>query len=255
MIRLLLNTSMAKTGKHPVNHRGVNLVLTKIALVGLLLIQLTGCGLWETKPQNNSSVPQENNVNSVTSEAEKITGADLSDETKAEVYVLLTSAYMQQNKLDLALKNAEQGLKIKPDYHRANYAMALMQERLGNMAEAEKYLVKALEAYPEYAEASNAYGWILCRQKNFIQAEKFFRQAIANPLYKTPEMAWTNLGICTKLAGNIELAISHLKQAVALNPKYRQATYSLSLLQKSKELDERKKVGDKEKDQTIKSEE
>lgn len=57
---------------------------------------------------------------------------------------------------------------------------------------------------------------------------KQFQEALNNPLYSTPEMAYANLGLCSRKAGLIKEAESNLQRALVLRPDMPNALYGLA---------------------------
>ena len=63
------------------------------------------------------------------------------------------------------------------------------------------------------------YGQMLCRHGQFEQAEQRFLQALKNTLYGTPEVAYSNAGVCSKTAGHPERAEGYFRAALKRNPR------------------------------------
>jgi type IV pilus assembly protein PilF len=57
---------------------------------------------------------------------------------------------------------------------------------------------------------------------------KQFQEALKNPLYATPEMAYVNLGMCSKKAGLMQDVESNLQRALILHPNMPEALYGLA---------------------------
>src|SRR4029453_3217091 len=72
---------------------------------------------------------------------------------------------------------------------------------------------QAVRSDPESPEAQNALGSFFCRNKQQKKGEEMFVKAAANPLYRTPFVAYTNAGACARSAGNLEQAERSLRQA------------------------------------------
>jgi len=51
---------------------------------------------------------------------------------------------------------------------------------------------------------------------------------LKNPLYETPELAYLNLGVCSRKAGMVKEAAGNLQRALVLHPDMPGALYSLA---------------------------
>jgi type IV pilus assembly protein PilF len=126
-------------------------------------------------------------------------------------------AYLQKGDRAVALQKLQRAIELDPIHPTAHYAIALLYEQLGEAGEAERHFRRALSLKADYPEAHNAYGVFLCRQGRHDAAEQQFWLAIKNPLYSTPDLAYTNLGLCS-LAKSDE-AEKYFRRALELNPK------------------------------------
>jgi type IV pilus assembly protein PilF len=148
---------------------------------------------------------------------------------KASSYnVKLGTAYLRSGSLNLSNEKLLKALKQDPDSSEAHHIYALLQQRLGKNDEAKKHFRKALNLDNPTSELHNNYGSFLCKQKDFENADKQFKKALKNPLYRTPEYALTNAGICANDAGNTEEAEKYLQQALDKNPHFSSALYEMA---------------------------
>ena len=108
---------------------------------------------------------------------------------------------MNQGRLDFALEKFKKALKQNPDSVSAHNAIAVLYEELGETRLAERHYRKAVQLDPKDSLALNNYGQYLCRVGRWKDAERYFNKATRDPLYKTPEVALTNAGICAWQAG------------------------------------------------------
>jgi type IV pilus assembly protein PilF len=150
------------------------------------------------------------------------------DESLAEVRMALGAGYMQEGELDVALKELEQSLDLNPRSAPAHATMALLQLRLGKPEIAEQHYRKALSLAPSDPEIHNNYGVYLCGQNRPKEADAQFRCAIANPLYRTPAMAYTNAAECALRHGGGARVSTDLQTAVQIDGTYTPATLLLA---------------------------
>jgi len=147
-------------------------------------------------------------------------GSPLVGPSPADVYIELSGAYLRQDRLTEAFMNAKKAVIVDPRSSNAHYVLALVNQRLGEMPQAEQSYRKAVTLDPRNPVALNAYGSFLCEQKRFDEADGYFRRALQNPLYNTPWIASHNAGWCGELAGNAERAESDYRSALQANPRF-----------------------------------
>ncbi len=148
----------------------------------------------------------------------------------AEVHTQLGIGYLREGKLEQAYNRLERALDADPNYSTAHNAMGLLQERLKNPRRAEEHYRRAVSINPADSSAQNNYGGFLCRQERYEEGEARFIKVTENPLYKSPEIAYTNAGLCMRRAGNNEKAERYLRSALQINPKIPQALFAMSEL-------------------------
>lgn len=153
------------------------------------------------------------------------------NERLSELRMALGAGYMQEGALDVALGELEQSLQLNPRNARAHAAMALLQLRLGKPQVAGEHYQRALALAPSYPEIRNNYGVYLCGQGKTREADAQFRCAIANPLYRTPALAYTNAAECALRHGDGDRAQIDLATAVQLDPRFATANLMLAELQ------------------------
>lgn len=131
------------------------------------------------------------------------------------INVQLGMGYLQQNNLDLASEKLTKALRQDPNSASAHNAYAILQERLLQADKAEYHYQKATSLDPKDSQANNNYGAFLCRNERELESEKYFLAALKNPLYSTPEYAYTNAAICQLQVDRVEPAIEYLRKAIA----------------------------------------
>jgi type IV pilus assembly protein PilF len=137
-------------------------------------------------------------------------------------------AYLLRGQNDKALEPLQKALNINPNYADAHNAIAVLYERLGKNNEAKKHYEKSLEIKPNYYDAHNNYGQFLCKNDEFAQANIHFLKAIENPAYKTPEVAYTNAGICAVRYKKLTDAETYIRKALQSNSKFPRALFQMA---------------------------
>ncbi|MEZ5479767.1 MAG: type IV pilus biogenesis/stability protein PilW [Thiolinea sp.] len=148
----------------------------------------------------------------------------------AEYHAQLGIGYLQRNRLGLAKEYLEKALKRNRHSPEAQHYYALLQERLGDPVKAGEYYRKALASDGKNPELLNNYGSFLCKQGEISQAEAVFLRATQDPLYKTPEFAYANAGICLKKKGELTRAEDYFRKALDLSPDFPSALFHMAEL-------------------------
>jgi len=154
------------------------------------------------------------------------------DNTKkgaGETYMQIAAHFLETGQLDLALINAKTSLEKEPDNAQTHNIIALIYQRLGEQALADRHFKSAIKLQPKNSYIRNAYGAFLCAQDRFEEADQQFQMALENPLYNTPWVALTNAGICSGRAGELGQSEAYLRSALRRNP-----TFSAALLEMAK---------------------
>ena len=141
-------------------------------------------------------------------------------EKASEINVQLGIGYMQQNKLELANEKLLKALRYNPKSASAHNAYAMLQDRLLVKDKAAFHYKKATTLDPEDSQAANNYGTFLCRNNQEAKSEKYFIRALSNPLYRTPEYAYTNAALCLLKIKRRDEAIVYLTKALAANSNF-----------------------------------
>ena len=142
---------------------------------------------------------------------------------RVEIHTQLGASYLSRNQLDIAQQELERALDINPDDSQANHVMGLLQLRLKKDDKAEQYFRRAISEQPDNSDARNSYGVFLCERVRLDEADEQFRAAIKNPLYKSPEQASLNAGICQLKKPDKNAAAGYFRTALRHNPRQPQA--------------------------------
>ena len=148
----------------------------------------------------------------------------------AEINTQLGVNYLSQGKLELADEKLRRALKQDPTSSTANWVFALLQERLGEHALAEKHFRKAISLNPKDSRAHNNYGTFLCNQNRIAEAEKEFLLAIENPLYTQADSAYANAGICVLKIPDKITAEEYFRKSLTINSEQPSALIQMAKL-------------------------
>jgi len=148
--------------------------------------------------------------------------------TAADYHAQLGIGYLQRNRLNLANEYLEKAIKANPRSPTVQHYYALLQERLGKSQLAARSFARAVKQDSDNPELLNNYGSFLCKHGAVSKAESVFIKAASNPLYKTPEFAFTNAAICLKKRGEQPRAATYLQKALALNADFPSALFHMA---------------------------
>lgn len=144
--------------------------------------------------------------------------------------VRLASIYLQRNQLGFAKEKADRALQANPDSSHANNMMALLQWRLKQYDEAEKYFRRAVRLLPSNSSALNNYGAFLCDRGKIDRSLQYFDRAVENPLYKKPSQALVNAGRCLVKKYDTKKAETYFRRALKFNRNEPEALLQLAKL-------------------------
>jgi type IV pilus assembly protein PilF len=151
-------------------------------------------------------------------------------EKASAVNVQLGIGYLQQNNLELASQKLTKALGQDPKSASANNAYAILQERLNQLDLAEYHYEKATKLDPNDSQSANNYGTFLCKNGRELESEKYFLQALDNPLYSTPEYAYTNAAVCLLKVDEVNSAREYLRKALTERSDFAPALLTMGAL-------------------------
>ncbi len=185
------------------------------ALLFAMLLPLAGCVTTHTDSNTlGKPLPQ-------VSKAEQAKDA-------ARIHTELAQHYLSIGDLQTALAKVTMALKFDPDYAPAHTVIAYVYEKINRPADAEINYRKAVELEPKKGDWSNNLGQFLCSTGKYAEGEIYFRRAITDPFYPTPDLALTNAGICQLRAKQPAKAEADFRDALARNPNSAEALFQLA---------------------------
>lgn len=190
---------------------------THYALIGLLTGWLAACA--------NQPRSSENSYERATSQRE--TG----DIESARVHTELGAEYFRLQRYEIALEEFQTAIARSPTYALAYNGLGLVHAALGDFNAADAAFLKALQLQPNNSESHNNYGRFLCDRGQYAASQKEFLLALKNPLYKTPQVAFYNAGVCALRNQQQQQAEGFFSQALQLDANTHAAAYQLALLQ------------------------
>jgi type IV pilus assembly protein PilF len=185
-----------------------------LAALCALLVML-GCSQPATKDAQPSPKPQ------------TVQAGPSSNRDRAKIHTELGVTYYEAGRLAVALEELNEAIDIDRGYAPAWNARALVNMELKEDARAESDFKQALRLDPAGSDTKNNYGLFLCQRNRGKEGIRYFLDAVKNPLYATPDVAYKNAGLCARNLGDRD-AEGYFVRAVQLNPAQPQALFNLA---------------------------
>ncbi len=138
---------------------------------------------------------------------------EASPKERAKLHADLGAGYYERGRMDVALEELNEAVKLDPDDARIYNLYGLVYAMLGENAKAEQNFQRALAMAPQDSDIHHNWGWYLCSNGRPRESIPEFEKALANPLYKTPETALINAGRCSIAIGDLNGADNFFRRA------------------------------------------
>jgi type IV pilus assembly protein PilF len=148
----------------------------------------------------------------------------------AQLNTELAVQYLQNREYQVAMDKLTKALSADPSYVEAHNAMGMLRTALGQNSEAESSFKRALTLDAENSSVLNNYGQFLCRAGRHAEGQQMFLRAVGNPLYRSPEVAYSNAGVCARSAGDTNAAEAHFRAALERAPELAPALLQMAEL-------------------------
>jgi type IV pilus assembly protein PilF len=159
-------------------------------------------------------------------------GTPQQDTTRAQaiarIHTELAASYYERSQYAIALQEIDVALKFDENFPQAYNVRAMVRMALREDDQANADFLHSLQLDGSNSETHNNYGWFLCQRGRIKESISQFQEALKNPLYATPEMAYVNLGVCSKKAGLIKDVEVNLQRALIMRPGMPEALYGLA---------------------------
>ncbi|MCB1623193.1 MAG: type IV pilus biogenesis/stability protein PilW [Pseudomonadales bacterium] len=151
-------------------------------------------------------------------------------ENAAEFNMQLGIAYLRQGNLPLAQEKLTRALEQNPRDPNVHTALGLLNDRLDRPREADEHYRAALRLAPRDPDVLNNYAVYLCKRGRYDEGVKRFEEVANNRLYRAPEAAYTNAGVCNQSAQRFDEAERLYRRALTVRPNYAEAVLQLGNL-------------------------
>lgn len=183
-----------------------------------MCLWLAGCA---QNPSNDGNLPYD----------QQPIGRESGDVESARVHTELGAEYFRLKRYDVALEEFSTAIERSPSYALAYNGLGLVHAALGDKGRAEAAFKRAIQLQPSNSESHNNYGRFLCDQGRYEDSQKEFMLAVKNPLYKTPQIAYYNAGVCALRNQQKPQAETYFSQALQVDPLAHASAYQLANLQ------------------------
>lgn len=137
----------------------------------------------------------------------------------AETNTALGRQYMDRGQYEISLEKLKRAVAYDETYAPAHTMLGVLYETIGDTGMAEAEYRKAVRYDPEDGSVNNNLGAFLCGIGKREEADRFFRTAIADPFYQTPQIALSNAGSCALARGDLDSAETYLRQSLKRDPR------------------------------------
>jgi type IV pilus assembly protein PilF len=143
----------------------------------------------------------------------------------------LGNAYLNQGDLGRAKEKLDKAVSQDPNNAEVHSVRAMLFERMGDTASADSEFRTALRLAPHDPNVVNNYAVYLCQHGRTDEGVRRFAEASHNALYRTPEAAYTNAGVCLRAAKRDEEARGNFARALQIMPSFAEAAFQLTNLE------------------------
>jgi tetratricopeptide (TPR) repeat protein len=149
------------------------------------------------------------------------------DPANHELGLLLAEVYFQNKEYSKATEYLQRVLEVKPEHFEATFLMGLVQQRKGNLHEAQSRLENAIGLKRNSSAAHASLGSLFAEIGN---SKKALQHLVTALKLKPSAPVHFLLGAVYYGDGQHKRAIQHLRQATKLDPLFDEAFYQLGLL-------------------------
>ena len=125
-----------------------------------------------------------------------LVGTSVDKKKLAEIYTNLAIEYQNKDALPIALSRVNLAIENNSNYAKAYMVRATIYQQLKKPNLAMDDFNSAIKLDKISSDIKTNYAIFLCEQRDYITADKLFVEALNNPLYETPAIAYLASGNC-----------------------------------------------------------
>lgn len=147
--------------------------------------------------------------------------------TAATYNTQLGVAYLQQGDTSRAKSKLLLAKQQDPSSPEVWDALAYYYQNTGDMAQADKYYIKAISLSPKNGASLNNYGAFLCQQRRYKDSVSYFIKATQDSSYVNTAQAFENAGLCAEEIPDVAAAEQYFTRALENNGSLSASTLEL----------------------------
>ncbi|MEY2333998.1 tetratricopeptide repeat protein [Acidithiobacillus ferrianus] len=206
--------------------------MKKFLSLGVGVLLLSGCGLFGGR---EAALTPDQQMARYIAHAHKVDAASNfapppanPKKAKAGIYTSLGAAYLQEGHPRQAIRELQRAIADDSGYADAYNVMGLAYAQLQQDAAARGAFHRALSIDRKNPEYRNNYGAFLLHSGDYAGAVVELKKATEDPLYSTPQFAWTNLAQAYAGLKEMSSARNALNRALYLVANYPPALQMLA---------------------------
>ena len=149
---------------------------------------------------------------------------------RASIKTELAAGYYERGQFEVALEVLDEAQRLDANYPKIYSTYGLVYTMLGESQKAESSFRRALALAPNDPDIHANWGAFLCASGREHESILEFEQAVRDPLYRTPEIAYINAGKCSVAMRETKQADEYFRRALTASPNNAIAAYNLALL-------------------------
>jgi type IV pilus biogenesis/stability protein PilW len=157
---------------------------------------------------------------------------------KAEAHFKIGVSHLSKNDLKQAFIELQKAIKLDPEQKESLNYLGYISTRFKKYDEAIAYYKKAIAVAPDYSEALNNLGVTYLEMEEWDEAIDYFKMALDNPIYSTPEKAYSSTGFAYYKKQDYQKAGEAIQEALKRDPDFPYAIYIQGLLYINSQNDE-----------------
>lgn len=143
----------------------------------------------------------------------------IEDVKKADAHYKLGISFFIKEQLQEASIEFQKAIKLNPQHHESYHLLGYISTKFKKYDDAISYYKRAISIDPDYSGAMNNLGVAYLEIENWDEAITYFKMALRNPLYETPEKAYSNMGYAYYRKGDYPSAVNAIKEAIVRYPE------------------------------------
>lgn len=157
------------------------------------------------------------------------------DTRNSNAHYQIGLSYYNENNVQMAYIEFQKALEIDPYNKEALNAIGTIHLlRFKDFQKAIDFFQKAIKVDPKFSEAHNNLGFAYEKTGMFNDAIEFYKKALSNTMYQSPEKAYNNLGRVYYRLGRYDEAIDAYKGAIRRVNDFYPSYYGLALCYNAK---------------------